>query len=223
MARTYQVTHRTDYRYEKDVTASYGQLHLLPRDLDRQQRRSATITLTPGPDVLSSRQDFFGNSVSYFEIREPHRQLTVTAESVVEVADSADEVSLLSGGIWEDVVAAVSGRLVARAPGGDPVRRSARRWRLPATAIAPTRWSHSRRAVRCWSASNRCARGSTPTSVTSRARPRSRRRWPRSSVAAAASARTSPTSGSRACGRSGFPRATSAATWRHCPLPVARS
>jgi transglutaminase-like putative cysteine protease len=109
MSRAYQVTHRTDYRYERDVTASYGHLHLLPRDLDRQLRRSATITLTPGPDVLSSRHDFFGNSVSYFEIHEPHRQLTVTAQSVVEVADSADEVSLLSGGIWEDAVAAVSG------------------------------------------------------------------------------------------------------------------
>ena len=109
MARTYEVTHRTDYRYEQDVTASYGQLHLLPRDLDRQQRRSATITLTPGPDVLSSRQDFFGNSVSYFEIHEPHRRLTVTAQSVVEVTDSAAEVTLLSGRTWEDAVAAVAG------------------------------------------------------------------------------------------------------------------
>jgi transglutaminase-like putative cysteine protease len=104
MARAYEVTHRTDYRYEQDVTASYGQLHLLPREFDRQQRRSATITLTPGPDVLSSRQDFFGNSVSYFEIHEPHRQLTVTAQSVVEVADRASDLTLLSGRVWEDAV-----------------------------------------------------------------------------------------------------------------------
>jgi transglutaminase-like putative cysteine protease len=113
MARTYEVTHRTDYRYEQDVTASYGQLHLLPRDLDRQQRRSATITLTPGPDVLSSRQDFFGNSVSYFEIHEPHRRLTVTARSVVEITDSAAEVTLLSSRTWEDAVAAVAGGALA--------------------------------------------------------------------------------------------------------------
>src|ERR1700722_12245664 len=108
MSRVYQVTHRTDYRYEQDVTASYGQLHLLPREFDYQQRRSATITLTPGPDVLSSRQDFFGNSVSYFEIDEPHRSLTVTAQSVVEVAHSAREMTLLSGRIWEEAVAAVA-------------------------------------------------------------------------------------------------------------------
>src|ERR1700727_289101 len=106
MARVYEVTHRTDYRYEKGVTASYGQLHLLPRDFDRQQRRSATIMLTPGPDVLYSREDFFGNSASSWETHEPHRQLTVTARSVVEVADRASEVTLLSGRIWEDAVVA---------------------------------------------------------------------------------------------------------------------
>jgi len=54
MSHAYQVTHRTDYRYERDVTASYGHLHLLPRDLDRQRRRSATITLTPAPGRTSS-------------------------------------------------------------------------------------------------------------------------------------------------------------------------
>ncbi len=37
MAITYRVTHRTDYRYEADVSDSYGQLHLLPRDLRGQR------------------------------------------------------------------------------------------------------------------------------------------------------------------------------------------
>ena len=110
MARAYRITHRTDYRYERDVTDSYGQLHLLPRDGERQRRRSATITLNPGPDILRSRQDFFGNSVSYFEIHDRHRRLTVTAESVVEVSDGAGDVTLLGGGAWETAVAAVASR-----------------------------------------------------------------------------------------------------------------
>jgi transglutaminase-like putative cysteine protease len=110
MARAYRITHRTDYRYERDVTASYGQLHLLPRDGGRQRRQSATITLSPGPDVLRSRQDFFGNSVSYFEIHDRHRRLTVSAESVVEVSDGAGDVTLLGGGAWETAVAAVAGQ-----------------------------------------------------------------------------------------------------------------
>jgi transglutaminase-like putative cysteine protease len=113
MPRAYRITHRTDYRYERDVTASYGQLHLLPRDGGRQRRRSATITLAPGPDVLRTREDFFGNSVSYFEIHEPHRALTVTAESVVEVTDGARDVTLLGGGAWEAAVDAVAGGALA--------------------------------------------------------------------------------------------------------------
>src|ERR1700761_8125989 len=110
MARAYRITHRTDYRYEQDVTASYGQLHLLPRAGENQRRHSATITLQPGPDVLRTREDFFGNSVSYFEIHARHRRLTVTAESVVEVNDGAGEVTLLGGGAWESAVAAVTDR-----------------------------------------------------------------------------------------------------------------
>jgi len=108
MARTYRVTHRTEYRYTKRVTASYGQLHLLPRELERQHRRSATVTVTPTADVLTGREDFFGNSVSYFEIHAPHRRLTVTADSVVEVAERARDVSLMGAVRWEDVARAVA-------------------------------------------------------------------------------------------------------------------
>src|ERR1700761_276506 len=108
MTRAYRITHRTDYRYERDVTASYGQLHLLPREGENQRRHSATITLQPGPDVLSTREDFFGNSVSYFEIHDRHRRLVVTAESVVEVSDGAGDVTLLGGRAWESAVGAIA-------------------------------------------------------------------------------------------------------------------
>jgi transglutaminase-like putative cysteine protease len=130
MARAYRVTHRTDYRYERDVTASYGQLHLLPRDGERQRRRSATITLAPGPDLLRTREDFFGNSVSYFEIHESHRVLTVTADSVVEVSGEARDVTVLGGGAWETAVAAVAG-------GTLPEHLDASQFRLPSPLAAP--------------------------------------------------------------------------------------
>ena len=130
MARAYRITHRTEYRYAKRVTASYGQLHLLPRELDRQHRRSATVTLAPNAGVLSDRVDFFGNTVSYFEIHTAHRRLTVTAESVVEVGDHARDVSLLSARRWEDAVAAVAeGRL--------PAHLEAAQFALPSPLAAP--------------------------------------------------------------------------------------
>jgi transglutaminase-like putative cysteine protease len=112
MAATYRVTHRTEYVYADDVTGSYGQLHLLPRELPRQRCRSAEVRVDPHPDVYTERHDYFGNRASYFEIHEPHRALTVTATSVVEVTGPASGVSLLGSRSWEDARDAVrSGEL----------------------------------------------------------------------------------------------------------------
>ena len=47
---TYEVTHRTEYRYETDVSDSYSQLHVLPRNLPGQRCRSAEVTVDPTPE-----------------------------------------------------------------------------------------------------------------------------------------------------------------------------
>ena len=47
---SYRVTHRTEYRYESEVTSSYGLVHLLPRDLDGQVTSSSQLTIVPEPD-----------------------------------------------------------------------------------------------------------------------------------------------------------------------------
>src|ERR1700752_374072 len=114
MAR-YQVTHRTIYEYESDVTSSYGQLHLLPRDAPGQRCLTSEVDVVPTPTVLREREDFFGNRVSYFWIHDPHLELTVTTVSVVEVDERPHGLSLLSGESWEEARAAASaaGRLDA--------------------------------------------------------------------------------------------------------------
>ena len=81
----YEVTHRTEYHYESDVSHSYGQLHVLPRELPGQRCRSARSWSIPEPEDYRERVDFFGNRVSFLAIHEPHRKLSVTATSVVEV------------------------------------------------------------------------------------------------------------------------------------------
>jgi transglutaminase-like putative cysteine protease len=84
---TYQVTHRTEYRYEADVVPSYGVLHLLPRDLPWQRCRAARIEIDPEPSDFRERQDFFGNRRAYFAIQAAHRHLVITASTTVEVDD----------------------------------------------------------------------------------------------------------------------------------------
>ncbi|GAA1435063.1 transglutaminase family protein [Microlunatus lacustris] len=83
--KSYRIEHSTTYTYEADVTASYGQFHLRPRDLGWQRCRSHQITVDPAPGDLFVHDDLYGNAKSYFHVTEPHRQLVVTAVSHVEV------------------------------------------------------------------------------------------------------------------------------------------
>jgi transglutaminase-like putative cysteine protease len=97
----YEVTHRTEYVYEQEVSGSYGQLHVLPRELGTQRIRRAEVTIDPLPEIYRERFDFFGNRAAYFALHEPHRRLTVTATSVVEVDDALQELSLFGQRPWE--------------------------------------------------------------------------------------------------------------------------
>jgi transglutaminase-like putative cysteine protease len=83
---TYRVVHRTEYRYESEVSSSYGELYLLPRDGPGQVCRSSHVTIEPVPQDYRERTDFYGNRVAYFAVTAPHTRLTVTAESTVDVS-----------------------------------------------------------------------------------------------------------------------------------------
>jgi transglutaminase-like putative cysteine protease len=100
---TYRVTHRTEYSYESDVSPSYAELYLLPRDVPGQRCRAAKVVVDPAPEVYRERIDYFGNRVAYLSIHEPHRALTVTVTSVVDVDDRGDDVARLGDRSWEEV------------------------------------------------------------------------------------------------------------------------
>lgn len=99
---TYRVVHKTEYRYDSDVTSSYGELYLLPRDVPGQVCRSARVRIEPEPDDYRRREDFYGNRVAYFAVLGPHTELTVTAESTVDVERPAS-VPLAVDQPWEMV------------------------------------------------------------------------------------------------------------------------
>src|SRR5205823_5638568 len=97
----YRVTHRTTYRYEEKVSASYGQMHLLPRTADGQTCRTTRVAIDPAPDDLRERVDFFGNRAAFFAIHSEHTSLTVTTTSDLSV--NREGVGLLGGQPWEQV------------------------------------------------------------------------------------------------------------------------
>jgi transglutaminase-like putative cysteine protease len=115
----YQVTHRTEYRYESEVTASYGQLHLLPREMPGQVCRKAEVVIEPEPLDYRDRRDFFGNRAGYFAVVAPHTHLVVTAASIVDVSGRQATLPLLADQPWEHVrdrLRALSGAVVPGRP-----------------------------------------------------------------------------------------------------------
>jgi len=99
---TYRVVHRTEYTYDSDVTSSYGELYLLPRDAPGQVCRASSVRIDPAPRDYRERVDFFGNRAAYFAVLEKHTRLTVTAESVVDVNRPA-ALTLPVDQAWETI------------------------------------------------------------------------------------------------------------------------
>ncbi len=68
---------------------SYHALHLRPRQTGHQHVLRASISTSPAPATLSERADYFGNGLDLLTVTEPHLQLTVDLDAVVEVAHPA--------------------------------------------------------------------------------------------------------------------------------------
>jgi transglutaminase-like putative cysteine protease len=83
--RSYEITHRTRYRYSDDVTSSYGRGFLTPRESSTQRCLSHELLIEPEAADSSTSMDGYGNISSYFHVTTPHRELVVTGHSIVEV------------------------------------------------------------------------------------------------------------------------------------------
>jgi transglutaminase-like putative cysteine protease len=96
------VRHDTIYRYDREVAHSHQQLHLTPRESDRQRCLSHRIRITPEPSELAEHLDAFGNMVTRVELERPHDRLEVTAEMRVQLTPLPD-LDLEEGESWESV------------------------------------------------------------------------------------------------------------------------
>ena len=104
----YKITHSTAYIYESPVRVCHNLVMLTPRDDAHVRVRSHRLNISPQPQQLHPRQDFFGNRFHAFSIEENHRQLKVTSISRVRVLNRRLPTpdSTLP---WEQVTASVSG------------------------------------------------------------------------------------------------------------------
>jgi transglutaminase-like putative cysteine protease len=81
----YRVTHSTRYTYSDNVTLCHNVAHLLPRNTPRQSCSISELKISPLPVKVNEWIDLFGNRQASFSIQKPHRELTVTTISHVDV------------------------------------------------------------------------------------------------------------------------------------------
>lgn len=94
-----RIVHTTGYRYDAPVRESYNELRLTPRNDTRQNVIVSRVETTPS-SRLYRYTDYWGTSVTAFDLHAPHRELAVVATSVVETGDVTPPVVT---GTWEEL------------------------------------------------------------------------------------------------------------------------
>jgi transglutaminase-like putative cysteine protease len=98
-----RIRHLTGFSYQGEAVASYNEARMLPAHTEGQFVLSSHLRIEP---VAASHEyvDYWGTRVSSFEVLLPHRQLSLTATSLVEVRPQAHQSETIS---WADLAAVV--------------------------------------------------------------------------------------------------------------------
>ena len=84
-----RVLHRTTFSYAGKAHDSFNEVRMRPINDATQQCVDFKLRLTPGT-VPREYDDFYGNTVHYFEIIENHTKLVIESVSIVETTAYAD-------------------------------------------------------------------------------------------------------------------------------------
>ncbi len=127
---TFDVVHRTAYRYARPMNDGYTVAHLLPRETPVQRVLEARVEVDPEPDEQDEHVDGFGNHVVRIGLHRPHEHLVVTGRSRVEVATLEEVPEAMAAPAWDAVAA-----LAAAARGDLAVELGPQLATTPATAV----------------------------------------------------------------------------------------
>lgn len=81
-----RIIHTTEYRYAAPVSGNSNELRLTPVQSRWQQVPFFLLRVLPSTR-LQKFQDFYGNTVTYFDVEEPHRHLIIEASSSINTVD----------------------------------------------------------------------------------------------------------------------------------------
>jgi transglutaminase-like putative cysteine protease len=97
----YRIHHETRYRYGEPTTVSYNEVRLCPQSTKHQKLICKSITVDPRPAEIKERSDYFGNTVWFMAIDQPHKEMRVTVDSHVKLTPYPRPAKLSESPAWE--------------------------------------------------------------------------------------------------------------------------
>lgn len=105
----YSIRHLTKFRYSSAVSESLMEVRMNPRSEGLQRCLSFNLSVTPRARVQQYR-DYLGNVIHHFDVPSPHRNLTIIAESMVDVTPPPVLPACLEADAWERLDADLAAR-----------------------------------------------------------------------------------------------------------------
>lgn len=102
----YTIRHTTEFRYSASVSASVMEVRKQPRSEGGQRCRNFQLQINPIARVMAYR-DHLGNVIHHFDVPGLHRELTIAATSLVEIAAPEPLPAALEGDGWSNLDALV--------------------------------------------------------------------------------------------------------------------
>ncbi len=102
-----RIQHVTGFSYEGDVTASYNEARMLPVSFDGQLVIASQLDIAPVTAAYAF-VDYWGTRVTSFDVLTPHRELSLTATSVVEVRPRLAAEGITEWGALADAARALT-------------------------------------------------------------------------------------------------------------------
>jgi transglutaminase-like putative cysteine protease len=98
----YAIRHLTSFRYSRPIWQTMMEVRMHPRSETRQRCFTFRLSVNPRARIFSY-QDHLGNQVHHFDLPQLHRELSIVAESLVNLDPAPDLPASLPAHAWADL------------------------------------------------------------------------------------------------------------------------
>ncbi|MCW2829480.1 MAG: transglutaminase family protein [Aeromicrobium sp.] len=99
MTMQLRIKHTTGYHYETGAMASFNEARMTPMTTSEQYVLRSRLDISPTPWSYEYR-DYWGTTVTSFEVHDPHSDLTVVATSIVDTQEVVPKSHAIT---WDDL------------------------------------------------------------------------------------------------------------------------